>query len=128
MIITASAAIIQENKILLVKRIASALLFPGYWAFPGGKSEPGETSEQIAIREVKEETNLDFVPSEMFMKAFYQDRTMHRFIGSWSGEIIIQEDELSDYNWFSYNETHVLDLAFDYREVIAVLHKKGLIQ
>lgn len=29
------------------------------WAVPGGSREPGETPEQAAIREVKEETGLD---------------------------------------------------------------------
>ncbi|MGA9347433.1 MAG: NUDIX hydrolase, partial [Anaerolineae bacterium] len=29
------------------------------WAVPGGSIEPGETPEQAAIREVKEETGLD---------------------------------------------------------------------
>jgi mutator protein MutT len=29
------------------------------WNFPGGKIEPGETPEMAAIREIKEEINLD---------------------------------------------------------------------
>ncbi len=30
------------------------------WGLPGGLLEPGESLEQTALREVKEETNIDF--------------------------------------------------------------------
>jgi len=48
----------------------------GLWEFPGGKEEPGETPEQTAVREVKEELNLDIV-AEKLMGTFshtYPDR------------------------------------------------------
>jgi 8-oxo-dGTP pyrophosphatase MutT (NUDIX family) len=94
---------------------------------PGGKSEPGETPEEIVTREVKEETNLDFVPGELFMTGYYNDRKMHRYLGAWSGKIVIQLAELSDYGWFSFEETHALPLAFDYRDVLVLLNNRKLI-
>ncbi len=55
---TATAIIpFEPNLILLNKRLTPP--FIGYWALPGGRSEPGETSDQTIIREVKEETGLD---------------------------------------------------------------------
>ena len=42
------------NRVLLVHR-------PAYddWSFPKGKAEPGETIEETAVREVREETGLN---------------------------------------------------------------------
>ena len=45
----------KNNKILLVHHNA------GHWDFPKGHIENGETEEQTAIREVKEETNIDII-------------------------------------------------------------------
>ncbi len=43
----------DEDKVLIVKHNA------GHWDFPKGHMEAGETETQTAIREVKEETNID---------------------------------------------------------------------
>lgn len=49
----------------------------GYWDFPKGKLEGDETPKQAAIREIKEETNLDLEPLEHFNQTityFFKDR------------------------------------------------------
>ena len=49
------AAIIErEGKILITRRPAGAHL-AGFWEFPGGKPEPGESFEQALRREIEEE-------------------------------------------------------------------------
>jgi len=53
----ACAAVIKENNVLLVKRIKEP--YTGFWSMPGGKIEFGEYPEEAALREIKEETNLD---------------------------------------------------------------------
>jgi len=54
---TATAIIPYKDKqILLIKRLTPP--FIGYWALPGGRSEPGETQDQTVVREVQEETGL----------------------------------------------------------------------
>jgi 8-oxo-dGTP pyrophosphatase MutT (NUDIX family) len=52
---SASAVVTDEaGRILLIKRSDNKL-----WALPGGGHDVGETIEQTAVREVREETGLD---------------------------------------------------------------------
>ena len=127
MVLSASGIIIQDKKILLLQRSYYTQLYAGFWGCPGGRAETGETAEQNVIREVKEECNLDFIPTEIIKIGTWQERNFYRFLGSWNGEIKIQEEEVLDLNWFSAKEALNLNLAFDYAEIIEILaHKKHL--
>ena len=57
-IVVSIALINNENEILLSKRPEEKHL-SGFWEFPGGKVEEGETPEKALVREVKEELNID---------------------------------------------------------------------
>lgn len=59
------AIIIQDNKIILIKRVKPN---ETYWVFPGGGIEKGETKEQALIREIKEELGLDINPKELLLE------------------------------------------------------------
>ena len=54
---TATLICIKKNEILLVKRAFAPA--KGEWSLPGGFIELGETPEDAAKRELKEETNLN---------------------------------------------------------------------
>ena len=60
------------NKVLLGHRCekygdTGGIYEPGSWTFPGGKQEYDETIFEGAIRETKEETNLDISDLEVFL-------------------------------------------------------------
>jgi len=48
------------------------------------------------IREIKEEVNLDFEPTELIKKGEYKDRKIFRFLGKRSGKIKIQNEEIAN--------------------------------
>jgi len=45
------------REVLITRRRADAV-YAGYWEFPGGKVEAGESPEDCAVREVREEVGL----------------------------------------------------------------------
>lgn len=52
------AAIIEnENKEILCALRSNSMKIGGYWEFPGGKIELGESPKDAIVREVKEELN-----------------------------------------------------------------------
>jgi mutator protein MutT len=64
--IEVSAALIFHNgKLLITRRHAGAHL-GGFWEFPGGKREPGETFEQCLARELREELGIEVEVGELF--------------------------------------------------------------
>lgn len=53
--IRAGAVLIADDKVALIERFRDG---KHYFVFPGGGADKGETPEQAAIREMKEETGL----------------------------------------------------------------------
>ena len=56
-VLTVDVVIRRGNEYLFIKRAKEP--YKGYWALPGGIVEYGETVEQAAKREAKEETGLE---------------------------------------------------------------------
>lgn len=104
--------ILDKNKILLglrnddAEKADSELHGEGTWTMPGGKLEWGETFEEGAIREVKEETDLDVSEIEVLcvqndMNEFAHFVTIGMIATKWSGTPKIMEpDEIVKWEWF----------------------------
>lgn len=60
------AFIVNEDKILLVKKSADDPFHPNEWEVPGGRMEFGEKLDEHIKREVKEEVGVDIIPGEPF--------------------------------------------------------------
>src|SRR3954453_2312125 len=80
------------------------------WGLPGGRHEPGESIEETAIREAKEETNLDVELGEligeyMIVSASGQELLdVSVFIATIvGGELAPNAGEIAEVGWFDPN-------------------------
>lgn len=123
--------IVKDKRILLIKRSQNAWSFPECWGIPWGRWEAGETPEDTAVREVKEEVGLDFIPTRLILKStienWWEKIHGHRYLWVFSWEIKLQEEECDGYGWFNYDEINELKIAFDYKDAIEELRKEDLL-
>jgi len=107
--------ILKDNKILLGHRCkkgidTGGIYEPDSWCLPGGKQEYNETIYETAIREVKEETNLDIKNPKVFSVSddFQPDRhfiTIEMLTNDYSGKIKIMEpDKQDEWKWYDLND------------------------
>lgn len=92
-----------EDKLLMIRR-ASGIPKGGYWCFPGGHLEPGETSRRAIQRELAEELGIDAVPTERLGSVRTSDAKY--VLAVWriryaGGSLNIAEQEVAEVAWFT---------------------------
>ena len=97
MIIVTAAILIQSDKILITRR-AKGKHLAGFWEFPGGKLESGETEEDCLAREIKEELDICIEVNAFFMDNThpYSDKTVSLkayFCSFISGDIVLKDHD-----------------------------------
>ena len=84
------AAVIERNACYLVTRRLAGTHLEGYWEFPGGKCNAGETHVACLIREIQEELGCEVLVAEELLQVVheYGDRAveLHFFRGELTGE------------------------------------------
>lgn len=80
----------SSGRVLITERCSGGPL-NGFWEFPGGKIDPGESAVEALNRELAEELNIDVTTSTSFMRVHheYPDRTVDlEFfrVTAWLGE------------------------------------------
>lgn len=119
--------IIDNNSVLLVKHNA------GHWDFPKGHVENNETEEQTALREVKEETNIDveIIPGYRYIIEYSPKEDVLKqvvfFIAKKiSSEIKAQESEISEIKWLKIDEAVEQITHNDSKELLKKVKKEYL--
>ncbi len=69
--LTVTAAIIEKNGLVLAARRKPGVHLAGYWEFPGGKLENGETCEECLARELFEEFGIQCAVGSFFGESIY---------------------------------------------------------
>lgn len=108
LIVSAAAIIDVDNRILLAKRPEGRSL-AGYWEFPGGKVDEGETPEAALCRELEEELSIEVCETCIapFTFASYSYDDFHLLMPlylcrNWEGNITPNEGQ--DVTWVRPNK------------------------
>ncbi len=119
--------VVNENKEILLVHQNS-----GHWGFPKGHMEIGETEIETAIREVKEETNIDVEINEKYR---YTETYSHKegvmkevvyFLAHNKNDIKkAQEEEISEVKWFEFNKA-LETITYDNSKNILIKLKNDL--
>lgn len=121
--VVVTAAVVERDGRLLVTRRLKGSHLEGYWEFPGGKCEPGETLEASLVRELREELGVEAVVGEKILATShaYPERRveLHFFSVSLSGEPVPQLGQ--EMQWIVREELGGLTLPPADDELVALL-------
>lgn len=112
-----------EFQVLLLRRSKQLNFAAGFWVFPGGKVEPAETEQGkddleaariAAVRETKEETNVDIAANDLvFFRHWTTPEAEPRRFATWfffaalpdhAAEVIIDDQEIKQHLWIHPQE------------------------
>ncbi|GAB2181185.1 Nudix family hydrolase [Denitratisoma sp. agr-D3] len=87
----AAAVIYGEDGAVLLGQRAEGTFYPGYWEFPGGKVETGETPRDALVRELQEELSIEVLTARPWLRVehVYEHAhvCLHFFkVSQWRGE------------------------------------------
>jgi 8-oxo-dGTP diphosphatase len=112
-----------EGRLLLVHQAYGDRV----WDFVGGGAEPGESPEETAIREAKEEIGLTVAPRGLIGVYFNRARLILVFIFDGiiiGGTLALQPEEIAEIGWFSPDDLPPLS-AWKARQIADVFAWTG---
>jgi 8-oxo-dGTP diphosphatase len=97
----------------------------GGWEFPGGKVEPGETDEQAAVREIREELDLEIKVGDSLGPGvdISPDYRLHVYLAAAvAGDPVLREH--SELRWFGPAELDENDWLEPDRPFVRALRRQ----
>lgn len=107
----------ESGKFLMLQRKETDGFEPGKWGFPGGKVMQGETTEQGAAREMKEETGIELDKLNRFGEVVNEDESLTVYFFAIGGEVKLNrmpEHQASGY--FAVSDFENMDLIKNQKE------------
>lgn len=119
-----TAAIIEKDSLVLIARRKIGSALGGKWEFPGGKIEPGESSEECLKREMKEEFGIEvevkeFIASNKFRYFFVPLELLAYRVTHLSGEFEVRDHE--EIKWVAKNELRNYNFLPADKPIVSIL-------
>ncbi|WP_391558619.1 NUDIX domain-containing protein [Robertmurraya sp.] len=122
MVIAVKGVIINEGRVLIVKRSEDDEVGGGTWECVGGKIDFGEGLEDALVREIKEEVGLDVnVKHILYATTFKTNPTRQVVILTYlctsSNQEVVLSSEHSDHRWVTKDQLKTylpLDIIRDF--------------
>lgn len=112
----------DKKEFILIKRKNEP--FKDHWALPGGFVDYGETVENAAIREAKEETTID-VDLKQLINVYSdpnRDSRGHTVSIAYTAvgnfDDAKASDDAADISIFTFDDIDNIDLAFDHEKIV----------
>jgi len=121
-IVVVAAVIERDGHFLLGRRLKDTHL-AGYWEFPGGKCDPGETHESCLRRELREELGVESeIGAEIVVTEHaYPDRTVRLHFRRCRIEGEPRNVLGQELRWVNREELRTIELPEADRELVQVL-------
>ena len=96
----------EKKQILFQKRSANKKHFPNKWALCSGLVISGESCDEAAVRELKEELGVEFKISDLHLLEGNLNLTRFYYVitNYDESQFVIQKEELSSVKWFDLDE------------------------
>ncbi len=117
----------DDGNLLLMKRSQNSKTYPGLWGLVGGFLDWGETGEEAAKREAKEEIGVE-IEVIKFIGRYYNTPhptkdnviTLPHYSKIISGTPHpAQPEECEDVKWLTPNEVRNMKLAYEHKQILA---------
>jgi ADP-ribose pyrophosphatase YjhB (NUDIX family) len=116
----------------MAKRVSLVIVFDGdkvllgkkpngFW-IPGGHANTDESSLDAAVRELKEETNLDVSELKLFYSKISEDKIVSVYVCKKYSGNAQADDDLEEVHWFSVNE--LPEMRLDGNELVQKAYKE----
>ena len=130
-LVAASAIVLRERSILVLRRSAAVDHAPGVWDLPSGRLDAGETVTQALTREIAEETGLTVdIVGPIHTWRTRRGKERHEMIGIThlcryrDGEVRLSVEH-DDHRWVPFAEIDGFPIFHEFREGMRLAARAG---